>query len=63
MVDVYFLIPTVIAQMFIPIEQVKILLGIPSKETNAKIEIHSVNVKNKSSQYNFEFYKLCCSSY
>ena len=45
--DLYILIPAVIAQIFSPIEELVIPLGIPSKEVKAEIEIHSVTAETK----------------
>ena len=44
-IDFYFLIPTVIAQIFNPIAELVILIGIPIKEAKAEIEIHPVIVE------------------
>ena len=41
-IDLYFLIPAVIAQIFDPIAEFVISLGIPIKEEKAEIEIHPV---------------------
>ena len=40
--DLHFLIPEAIAQMFNPIAEPVIPIEIPSKEAKAEIEIHSV---------------------
>ena len=45
--DLYILIPAVIAQIFSPIEELVIPLGIPSKEAKAEIEIHLVTAGTK----------------
>ena len=39
-IDLYFVIPAVIAQIFNPIAELVIPIGIPSKEGKAEIEIH-----------------------
>ena len=39
-IDQYFLIPAVIAQVFNPIVELVIPIGIPSKEAKAEIETH-----------------------
>ena len=39
-IDLYFVIPAVIAQIFNPILELVIPIGIPSKEAKAEIEIH-----------------------
>ena len=44
-IDLYFVIPEVIAQIFNPIAELIIPTGIPSKEVKAGIEIHSVIVE------------------
>ena len=41
-IDLYFLTPAVIAQIFNPIAEFVIPIGIPIKETKAEIEIHPV---------------------
>ena len=41
-IDLYFLIPAVIAQIFDPIAEFVISLGIPIKEEKAEIGIHPV---------------------
>ena len=45
--DLYFLIPAVIAQIFNPIAELVIPIGIPSKEAKVEIEIHPVIVEVK----------------
>ena len=47
-IDLYFLIPTVIAQIFNPIEELVIPVGIPTKEAKAEIETHPVIVQAKT---------------
>ena len=46
-IDLYFLIPAVIDQIFNPITELVIPEGIPSKEAKAEIEIHPVTAKTK----------------
>ena len=41
-IDLYFLIAAAIAQMFNPIAELVISVGIPSKEAKLEIEIHPV---------------------
>ena len=41
-INLYFLIPAVITKIFNPIAELVILIGIPSKEVKAEIEIHEV---------------------
>ena len=47
-IDLYFLIPTVIAQIFNPIEELVIPIGIPTKEAKAEIETQPVIVQAKT---------------
>ena len=46
-IDLYFLISVAIAQIFNPIAELAILIGIQSKEAKAEIEIHPVIVEAK----------------
>ena len=46
-INLYFLYPAVIAQIFNPIAELVIPLGIPNKETKAEIEIHPVTAEAK----------------
>ena len=46
-VDLYFLIAAVIAQIFNPIVELIIPLGIPTKEAKAEIETHPVTVETR----------------
>ena len=46
-IDLYFLIPTAIAQIFNPIAKLLIPIGITSKEVKTEIEIHPVIVEAK----------------
>ena len=46
-IDLYFSIPAAIAQIFSPIAEPVILIGIPSQEVKAEIEIHPVIVEAK----------------
>ena len=46
-IDLYFLIPVAIAQIFNPIAELVIPIGIPSKKSEAQIEIYSVIVETK----------------
>ena len=41
-IDLYFLIPAVIAQMFNPVTDFVILIGISTKEAKAKMETHRI---------------------
>ena len=47
-IDLYFLIPAVIAQIFNPTEVLAILIGISTKETKAEIETHAVTKYRRS---------------
>ena len=40
MIDLYFLIPAISAQIFIPTAELVIATGTPTNETNAEIETH-----------------------
>ena len=48
----YFLIPGTVAQLFNPIAELAVPMGIPSKEAKAEIETHSViaetNIRKRS---------------
>ena len=46
-IDLYFSIPTVIAQIFNPITELVIPIGIPSKEAKTEIEIYPVTAEAK----------------
>ena len=46
-IDLYFLIPAAIAQMFSPIVKLAIPIRIPSKEAKPEIQIHPVIVEAK----------------
>ena len=48
-IDLYFLIPAVIAQIFNPIAEIVIPIEIPSKEADTKIEIYRVTKIRKCS--------------
>ena len=43
--DLYFLIPTVITQIFNPIVQLVVPIGIPTKEAKIEMETHPVIVE------------------
>ena len=43
MIDLYFLILAVIAQIFYPTAELAIPIGIPANEAKAEIETHPVN--------------------
>ena len=58
-IDLYFLIPAVITQIFNPIVELAIPVGIPTKEAKAEMETHPVIVD----QYNSKLYKLFYASY
>ena len=46
-IDLYFLIPAAIAQIFNPIAELVIPIGIPTKEAKVEIKTHPVNVEAK----------------
>ena len=46
-IDVYFLIPAVIAQIFNPIAELVIPIGIPSKEEKGETETQPVTARLK----------------
>ena len=48
--DLYFLIPAVIAQMFIPTAEVIMLIGTQTDEANAEIETQPVFVEARISK-------------
>ena len=45
--ELYFLIPVVIAQIFNPIAELVIPIGIPGKDAKEENELHAVNVEAK----------------
>ena len=47
-IDLYFFIPEVIAQIFNPIGELVIPIGIPTKKAKSEIEIHPVIVEAKT---------------
>ena len=49
--DLYFLIPAVIAKVFNPIAELVIPIGNPTKEAKPDIETHSVIAKAKIRNY------------
>ena len=46
-IDLYFLIPAFISQIFIPIAELVVTIEIPSKETKLEVEIHPIIVEAK----------------
>ena len=44
-IDLYFLIPEVITQIFNPTAELVILIGMPTKEAEAEMEIHPVTTE------------------
>ena len=52
-IDLYFLIPAVITQIFIPIAELVIPIGILTKEAEAEIEAHPVIVEIVISQWQY----------
>ena len=65
LIDLYFLVPTPIAQIFNLYVELIFPLGIPSKEAKSEIEIYPVIVKaeKENVQYNLELYKPFCALY
>ena len=49
-IDLYFLIPAVITEIFIVIPEFAISTGIPTKETRTEVETHPVTVQAKISK-------------
>ena len=49
-IDLYFLIPAVIAKNFNPTAELVIPIGIPTKEAKVKIETHPVTAEAKTSK-------------
>ena len=54
-IDLYFLIAAVIAQIFNPIAELVISIGIPLKEAKAEIEIHPVIIEPKIRKCSIQF--------
>ena len=46
-IDYYFLIPSVFGQIFNPVAELVIPIGIPSKEAKAEIKMHPVTLETK----------------
>ena len=55
-IDLHFLIPAAIAQIFNPIAYVVLPIGISSKEEKAEIEIHPVTVEAKIRKCSIKFF-------
>ena len=49
-IDLHFLIPAVIAQIFHPIAELLVPTGIPTKEAKGEMETHSLTVEIKISK-------------
>ena len=64
-IDLYFLIPAVITQIFNPIVELVIPIGILTKEAKAEIETHAVIVEVTISKWSvlFKLYRLFYASY
>ena len=56
----HFETPAVIAQIFNPIVELIILIGIPSKETKAEIETHPVTLHKKQYFFLSNVLKILC---
>ena len=50
-IELHFLIPAAIAQIFNPIGELVVPIGIPTKEAKAEMKIHSVIAESKISQF------------
>ena len=50
-IDIYFLTPTIIAQMLIPTEELVIPTLVPTNKENAKIETQPVIVEDRISKF------------
>ena len=50
-IDLFFLIPAVITQIFNPTAELLNTMGIPTKEEKAEMETHPVTVKTKISKF------------
>ena len=57
-VDLYFLIPAVIIQIFNPITELAIHVGIPTKEAKAEMETHPETVEINISKCSISFKTL-----
>ena len=57
MIDLYILIPAVIAQIFVPFVELVILIGTQTKEANAEIETQPVAAETKKAtvQHNLKY--------
>ena len=62
-IDLYLLIPSVIAQIFNPISEVLIPTGIPTKETRAEMETHLVIVEMTISKWYASYSLICVDFY
>ena len=49
-IDLYFLIPAAVTQIFNPTAELVILRGIPTKEAKSEMETHPVSVEIKISK-------------
>ena len=49
--DIFFLIPTIIAQFFNSLEELVIRIRMPTKEEKEEIEIHPVIVEDRIRKY------------
>ena len=49
--DLYFLIPAAVTQIFNPITELVIPIGIPAKKAKAEMEMHPVTVEIKMSRW------------
>ena len=63
--DLHFLIPVILGQIFNPIAELVIPIGIPIKNSKAEMEAHpvTVEIRIRKVQYNLELHKPFCASY
>ena len=54
-IDIYFLIPGIIAHIFNPIAELVIPFRIPTKEEKEEMEIHPVTVEDKIKKFSVQF--------
>ena len=57
-IDLYFLIPAVIAEIYNPIAELVIPVGIPTKEAKAEMKTHPVILEITRSKWSIQFKAL-----
>ena len=63
-IDLYFLVPAFVTQIFNPVEELLLSIRATTKEAKAEMGTHPVTIKtNISAQYNSKLYKLFRASY